>query len=134
MPFSFQSIIPTGFDKRLKRILLIHRHKPASGCIIIPMVSDIGSFDFAGLLGSIPPEVSMFDILGSPVIGDIISLIMENIATLPEFMGDPTNILSLLLSTFMPIIVNGVKNLIILIVCIFIGGFIGRLIKKPEDS
>ncbi len=102
--------------------------------IIIPMVSDIGSFDFTGLLGAIPPDVSMFDILGSPVIGDIISLLMENMASLPDIMADPTNILSLILSTFMPIIINGVKNLIILIVCIFIGGFIGRLIKKPENT
>jgi hypothetical protein len=102
--------------------------------IIIPLVTDLGSFDFVGLLGSIPPDVSMFDILGSPVIGDIINLVMENMASLPEAMGDPTNILSLILSTFMPILINGVKNLIILIICIFIGGLIGRLIKKPEPS
>lgn len=101
--------------------------------IIIPLVTDFGSFDFVGLLGTIPPDVSMFDILGSPVIGDIISLLMENLATLPELMADPSNILSLLLSTFLPILINGVKNLIILIVCIFIGGFIGRLIRKPDN-
>lgn len=102
--------------------------------IIIPMVTDLGSFDFVGLLGAIPPDVSMFDILGSPVIGDIISLLMENTAILPELMADPSNILSLLLTTFFPILINGVKNLVILIVCIFIGGFIGRLIRKPDST
>jgi hypothetical protein len=100
--------------------------------IIIPMATDFASFDLVGLLGTIPPDVSMFDILRSPVIGDIISLLMENIATVPEIAGDPTNILSLLLSTFMPIIINGLKNLVILVACIFIGGYIGRLIWKPE--
>ncbi len=102
--------------------------------IIIPMATDLGSFDFMGLLGAIPPDVSMFDILGSPVIGDIISLLMENTAILPELMADPSNILSLILTTFFPVIINGVKNLVILIVCIFIGGFIGRIIRKPESQ
>jgi hypothetical protein len=102
--------------------------------IIIPMVTDLGSLDIVGLLGAIPPDVSMFDILGSPVIGDIINLFMENMATLPELLADPSNILSLLLNSFMPIIINGLKNLIILIICIFIGGFIGRLIRKPDHT
>ncbi len=104
--------------------------------MVIPLLmSGGGGFDPIGLLSNIPPNVSLFDILNAPVIGDFI-----NAATggLGDLLGGGTpdpNALLALLQTFLvnTIVLPAILNFIILTVAAVIGGFLGRLLIPVQN-
>lgn len=104
--------------------------------VFLPLLltGGFGGIDFMAMLGAIPPDVSMFDILNAPVMGPIFNAIMGGIGdVVGGGMTDPTMIITLIQSVLVnTIIVPVILNTIICVVAAMIGGFIGRAIFRPE--
>ncbi|MFW9934110.1 MAG: hypothetical protein ACFFDU_01090 [Candidatus Thorarchaeota archaeon] len=104
--------------------------------MIIPLLlSGGGGLDPVGMLSNIPPNVSLFDILGAPVIGPLIDSLTGGIG---DLIGggtpDPNAFLGLIQGFIVnTIILPAVLNFIILLVTAMIGGFIGRLLIPVHD-
>lgn len=104
--------------------------------MIIPLLTGGGSFDPIGMMSSIPPNVSLFDILGAPVIGPLIEAFTGGIGDLIGGGGatDPTALLGLIQGYIVnTIVLPAILNYIILMVTTVIGGFIGRLVFPVRD-
>lgn len=105
--------------------------------MIIPFLTGGGGgIDPIGMLSSIPPSVSLFDILGAPVIGPLIEAFTGGIGDILGGGGatDPTALLGLLQSYIVgTIVLPAILNYIILMVSTVIGGFIGRLLFPVRD-
>lgn len=104
--------------------------------MIIPLLlSGGGGFDPVGMLSNIPPNVSLFDILGAPVIGPLIESLTGDIG---DLIGggatDPNAFMGLIQGLIVnTIILPAVLNFIILLITAMIGGFIGRLLIPVHD-
>lgn len=105
--------------------------------MLVPMLTggSLASLDPIALLGTIPPDVSIFDILSAPVIGPIIESILTGLGDVFGGSGGPTlDIAGLLQTTIInAIVIPAIMNAVILIIAGVIGGTIGRAIKRPED-
>jgi len=104
-----------------------------------------GGFDpelFLVMFTAVPPDVSILDILNAPVIGPILSVIMENLSDLMsgaipgigtgDIFSTIMGLMSFLSEAIIVIVMLAVRNLIILTVCGVIGGAIGRAILPPD--
>ena len=104
--------------------------------IILPLLlSGFGGIDPVAMFLAIPPDVSIFDILTAPVIGPVIEGILSSLGELIGGGGggfDPLVIFSAINDAILLIILNAVKNFVVLLVAAIGGGAIGRAIRKPD--
>jgi hypothetical protein len=94
----------------------------------------LAGLDPIALLSTIPPDVSIFEIISAPVIGPIVESLLTGLGDIFGGSGGPTlDIAGLLQTVFLnALIVPAIMNAVILIVAGLIGGAIGRAIKRPD--
>lgn len=105
------------------------------GMLVPLLTGGLGEFDFFALLGSMPPGVAL-DVFSAPVLGPIIqNLLMGMGEGLPGMGGglDISSILTILQDAILSVIMQAVKNFVVLVVATTIGGGLGRVIRRPED-
>ena len=93
-----------------------------------------GGIDFMSILTTIPPDVSVFNILNAPVIGPIMNAVTGGLGDITGGgMTDPTAFMGVLQSILVEtLVLPAALNFIILTVSAVIGGVIGRSFFPPD--
>ena len=93
-----------------------------------------GGIDFMSILTTIPPDVSVFNILNAPVIGPIMNAVTGGLGDITGGgMTDPTAFMGVLQSILVEtLVLPAALNFIILTVAAVIGGLIGRSFFPPD--